>query len=77
MACFCSAELVLRHGLLGRKTVCCRGGMLKDTTVGLLMLKLFATCWGMLFQVFRLAYLNVGQVHLGLVSGVAVHVSLF
>ena len=51
--------------------------MLKGATVGLLMSKLFATCWGMLFQVFRLGYLCLGQVPLGLVSGAAVRISLF
>ena len=37
--------------------------VLKDTTVGLFLSKLFATCWGMLLQVFRLAYLYFGWVY--------------
>ena len=45
---------------------------LKDATVGLLVSKLFATCWGMLFQVFRPAYLCLGWVHLGFVSSTVV-----
>ena len=36
---------------------------------GLFISKLFATCWGMLYQVFRLGYLYLGQVHLGFVLG--------
>ena len=43
--------------------------MLKGAMAGLLGSKLFATCWGMLFQVFRLGYLCLGQVCLGFVSG--------
>ena len=51
--------------------------MLKGATVGLLVSKLFATCWGMLFQLFRLGYLYLRWVCLGLVSGAIVHIKLF
>ena len=40
------------------------------------MSKLFATCWGMLFQLFRLGYLCLMWVCLGLVSGASVQNSL-
>ena len=39
---------------------------------GLFTFKLFETCWGMLFQVFRLACMYLGRVNLGLVLGAAV-----
>ena len=51
--------------------------MLKDATAGLFRPKLFATCWGMLFQVFRLGYLGFKWVCLGFVSGAVVHIRLF
>ena len=38
---------------------------------GLFTSKLFATCWGIVFQVLRLAYLCLRRVHLGFVSGAA------
>ena len=51
--------------------------LLKGTTVGLLISKLFSTCWGMLFQVFRLGYLYLGRVCLEFVSGAVVCIRLF
>ena len=41
------------------------------------MSKLFATCWGMLFQAFRLGYLCLRWVFLGFVSGTIVNIWLF
>ena len=51
--------------------------LLKGTMAGFRMFKLFATYWGMLFQVFRLGYLYLGRVFLGFVSGAIVHIRLF
>ena len=51
--------------------------MLKDTIAGFCISKLFATCWGMLPQVFRLGYLCLRWVYLGFVSGAVVCIRLF
>ena len=51
--------------------------VLKNAMVGFCMSILFATCWGILFQAFRLGYLYLGWVHLGFVSGTVVHIRLF
>ena len=77
LVCFGCTEIVLRRGPSGRMTVFCWGGMWKDTTAGFHMSKVFATCWGMLFQMFRLGYLCLGRVHLGFVLGSVVHIWLF
>ena len=77
MACFGCAKLVIHHGPSGQTTIHHQEGMLKGTMAGLLISKLFATCWGMLFQVFKLAYLYLERVCLGLVSGAIVCIRLF
>ena len=44
---------------------CIYASMLKDATAGLIISKLFASCWGVLFQVFRLSYVGLWRVRLG------------
>ena len=66
----CSNNLHFKHEVTN-------GCLLKGAMVGLLISILFATCWEMLFQVFRLGYMCLGQVCLGLVSGATVCISLF
>ena len=51
--------------------------MLQGATAGLLISKLFATCCGILFQVFRLGYLCLRHVCLGFASGAVVCIRLF
>ena len=45
------------------------GAPVKGRHSGLFIFKLFATCWGMLFKVFRLGYLRLSWVCLGFVLG--------
>ena len=49
-------------------------GNVEGCYTGLFISKLFATCWGVLFQVFRLGYRYLRWVCLGFVSGSVVRI---